>query len=185
MKPGTSYLKTVDAVLNGRLHSLSVPLTLFFDKQNRKFRIARLGDRDIENLIQMYVSFEPKSRAGGLPPADEARIRAWVKKLASEGLNLIAKISDRVAAHATLSTIDAHEAEVAVFVHQDFQGAGLGHKLVTCLIAIANLKHFEKVWGLVESENAAIIHINHSLGFSTYRISQGSIEMELKLREQK
>jgi len=51
MKFGISYLKTIDDVLNAHPRPLSVPLTLFFDKQNRKFRICRLGDRDVENLV--------------------------------------------------------------------------------------------------------------------------------------
>ncbi|MBI3661100.1 GNAT family N-acetyltransferase [Candidatus Acetothermia bacterium] len=185
MKPGVSYLRTVEDVLSDEPRVLSVPLTIFIDKHGRPFRICRLGTRDFERLVEMYVSFEPKSQAGGLPPTDEPRIRAWLEKLIDQGLNLIAKDKSQIVAHAVLSSIDEREAEVAVFVHQGFQGLGLGHKLVTCLVTIANLKDFEKIWGLVESENSAIIHINHSLGFSTYRISQGSVEMELKLHERK
>ena len=185
MKPEATYLTTVEDVLNQEGCTPSVPLTLFFDKHDRKFRICRYGSRDFERLVEMYISFEPKGQAGGLPPTDRPRIRAWLETLTSQGLNLIAKDKSRVVGHSALSPLNEREAEVAVFVHQDVQGAGLGHKLVTCLVTIANLRNFEKVWGLVESENSTIIHINHSLGFSTYRISQGSVEMELKLHEKK
>jgi L-amino acid N-acyltransferase YncA len=183
MKQGASYLRTVEDVLSSEPRLISIPLTLFLDKQNRKFRLCSFGTRDFERLVKMYVNFEPKAYAAGLPPMDESRIRTWLEKLTTQGLNLVAKEGDRIAAHATLSPMNEDEAEVAVFVHQDFQGAGLGSKLVMCLVSVANLKHFEKVWGFVESENNAIIHINHELGFSTYRISQGSMEMELKLQE--
>jgi L-amino acid N-acyltransferase YncA len=185
MKPGASYLKTVEDALKTEPRTLSIPLTLFFDKHGRKFRLCRLGQRDFEPLVQMYENFEPKGQAGGLPPADAPRLRSWLKQLVSQGINLVAKERSRIVAHAVLSPLNEQEAEVAVFVHQQYQGIGLGHKLVTCLVTIANLKNFEKVWGLVESENNTIIHINHELGFTTYRISQGSIEMELKLRERK
>ncbi|MBI3460517.1 hypothetical protein HY009_06280, partial [Candidatus Acetothermia bacterium] len=88
MKPGVSYLRTVEDVLSDEPRVLSVPLTIFIDKHGRPFRICRLGTRDFERLVEMYVSFEPKSQAGGLPPTDEPRIRAWLEKLIDQGLNL-------------------------------------------------------------------------------------------------
>jgi L-amino acid N-acyltransferase YncA len=74
------------------------------------------------------------------------------------------------------------QGELALFVHQDYQGAGLGTKLLTCLVAISAFKGYERLWALVEEGNRPVIAVNQKLGFQTLTISWGEREMELRLQ---
>jgi acetyltransferase len=71
--------------------------------------------------------------------------------------------------------------EFAVVVADEFQGKGLGIKLVDMLIDVAREKSVEAIYGIVMSENVKMISLCEKLGFSARR-EQDSVVVELKLR---
>ena len=73
--------------------------------------------------------------------------------------------------------------EAAVLVHDRFQGKGLGYKLVEMLIEIARERGLEDVRADVLSENKTMLSIFQRLGFSALRVSGGTFEVLLKLKE--
>ncbi|MFB6270638.1 MAG: N-acetyltransferase family protein, partial [Halobacterium sp.] len=80
-----------------------------------------------EALVEMYVEFDPADRAQGVPPVGEQRIREWLENLLEQdGFDVLAWHGDEVAGHATLVPDDESTYELAIFVHQDYQGAGIG-----------------------------------------------------------
>jgi acetyltransferase len=52
---------------------------------------------------------------------------------------------------------DLRKCEIAVLVHDDFQGKGLGHKLSEVLIGIAKEKGLSEIYGLVLTENETML----------------------------
>jgi len=79
---------------------------------------------------------------------------------------------------------DLTSGEVAVLVHDRFQGKGLGYKLVEVLIEIARERGLEDVRADVLTENGKMLSIFRHLGFSTRRVSGGTSKVLLKLKEQ-
>ena len=73
-------------------------------------------------------------------------------------------------------------AEFAVLVHDDYQGKGLGYKLVDVLIGIAHDKDLEKMYGTVLSENEKMLAVCRKLGFQAKRLPDGISEVVLELR---
>ncbi len=71
--------------------------------------------------------------------------------------------------------------ELAVFVHDSYQGKGLGTRLLKALIDIAREKSLPEVHADVLSENAAMLGIFRRFGFAIRRVPGGSSECRLKL----
>lgn len=71
--------------------------------------------------------------------------------------------------------------EFAVVVADEFQGKGLGIKLVDMLIDVAREKGVGEIYGIVMSENVKMISLCEKLGFSVRR-ERDSVVVELRLR---
>ncbi|MFZ3255168.1 MAG: bifunctional acetate--CoA ligase family protein/GNAT family N-acetyltransferase [Syntrophales bacterium] len=79
---------------------------------------------------------------------------------------------------------DLTSGEVAVLVHDRFQGKGLGYKLVEVLIEIARERGLEDVRADTLTENEKMLRIFRHLGFTTRGGAGGTSEAVLKLKEQ-
>lgn len=76
---------------------------------------------------------------------------------------------------------DKKRGEFAVVVADDFQGKGLGTKLVDFLIEIAEEKDLESIYGIVLPENTKMIDLCRRLGFEI-RYKDDSFMVELYLK---
>ncbi len=72
--------------------------------------------------------------------------------------------------------------ELAVLVHDRFQGKGLGYKFVEVLIGIAREKGIEDIRAEVLTENERMLKILRRLGFTTQWLPGGTSEAVLKLK---
>jgi acetyltransferase len=78
---------------------------------------------------------------------------------------------------------DLTSGEVAVLVHDRFQGKGLGTKFVEVLIEIARERGLENIRADVLTENESMLRIFRRLGFITRWVSDGTSEAVLRLKE--
>ncbi len=140
-----------------------------------QIRRATRADRDA--IVAMYLGFEPKGAALGLPPRKDPQ--RWLDALAVYP-NFVVYLEGRVVGHAVLCPEDG-SGEVAVFVHQDYRGRGLGKMLLTELIDEARRLGLERVWGMTELDNFAMLGLARSLGFST---GKNPYEFYLDLHQQ-
>lgn len=77
---------------------------------------------------------------------------------------------------------DSGRAEYAVLVHDDYQGKGLGYKLVDFLIGIAQDKGLDEIYGSVLSENERMLSVVEKLGFKVRREPDGISHVSLALK---
>lgn len=77
---------------------------------------------------------------------------------------------------------DFRSGEYAVLVHDDYQGKGLGYKLVDLIIGIAQDKGLEEIYGTVLTENERMLKMARKLGFQSKRMSDGITEVRLALK---
>ncbi len=77
---------------------------------------------------------------------------------------------------------DFRSGEYAVLVHDDYQGKGLGYKLVDLIIGIAQDKGLEEIYGTVLTENERMLKMARKLGFQFKRMSDGITEVRLALK---
>ena len=79
---------------------------------------------------------------------------------------------------------DLTSGELAVLVHDRFQGKGLGAKFVEMLIEIAREKGLEDIRADVLTENESMLRIFRRLGFTAHYIPGGTTEVILRLKGQ-
>jgi len=77
---------------------------------------------------------------------------------------------------------DLTSGELAVLVHDRFQGKGLGHKLVEVLIGIGRERGLENIRAEVLTENERMLKVFRRLRFTTHWLTGGTSEAELKLK---
>ena len=108
----------------------------FQDARGRRVGLREFRAEDRGLLLAMYRTFDPEQRAQGIPPGHPLRLREWVDLLTGEGINVLAWCGGRVVGHAVLVPDGTGAHELAVFVHQEFQGAGIGTHLVRALLEL-------------------------------------------------
>ena len=123
--------------------------------------VRRRTPADRQALVEMYLSFEPKGAAFGLPPRKEPE--TWLDHLTAYP-NFVAWADGQVVGHSVLCP-EGDLGEVAVFVHQDYRQRGLGKKLLRELVQEAQRLGLRKMWGMAETDNFPMFRLAFSLGF--------------------
>jgi len=159
------------------------PLT-FTDYDDREIAIRAGFTR--EALGEMYADFAPDSRAQGLPPMGERRIGEWLDVL-EDGVNVVAFHENRAdgdpvaVGHACLLDCGDGTSELTIFVHHDYQLAGIGSRLIRGLLGEGQARGVERVWLTVERSNHVAMNLYRSVGFETSSAAGIEHEMELPL----
>lgn len=165
------------------------PPRTFTDREDREIRIEAVDEASLDAVADMYVAFDPADRAQGIPPAGEDRVYDWLETIFDEGLNVAAFHGDDVAGHATLVPDEAHGApdehphELAIFVLQAYQRAGIGRELLETLLGYGHREGVTRVWLTVERWNSAAVALYRDVGFETCGSESFELEMSLRLDE--
>jgi diamine N-acetyltransferase len=138
----------------------------FRDRNGRTVEVDEWRAEDWNNLLAMYSSFDPAQRAQGLPPLSEQRQAIWVERLLDRGPNVVARAGGRIVGHAALVAYDgAASYELVLFVHQDYQGAGIGGALADAILRLARRRGAERVWLTVHPQNERALALYRRMGF--------------------
>ena len=166
--------------------SFPEPPTTFVDRSDRSVEIRPYdgSEEAYEALVAMYDAFDPADRAQGIPPGGEQRIRGWLETILGEDcLNVLAWCDGEVAGHATLVPDEDDVYELAIFVHQEYQEAGIGTRLIRGLLGYGQAEGIGKVWLTVERWNRAAVALYKKIGFETTGAESFEMEMALRLNE--
>jgi RimJ/RimL family protein N-acetyltransferase len=164
--------------------SFEAPPITFEDGEGREIEIRPYdgSDEEHEALVGMYVAFDPADRAQGIPPGKEERIRTWLSNILTDDcLNVIAWHGDEAAGHATLVP-DGEAYELAIFVLQAYQRAGIGRRLMHALLGYGREQGVEKVWLTVERWNHPAVNLYEETGFETSDAESFELEMAIRIQ---
>jgi len=163
-----------------------VPPIEFADREDREIEIRPYDGSDAEQeaLVEMYSAFDPSDRAQGIPPGQESRIQTWLESILSEDcLNVIAWHDGTAAGHSTLVPDGDEDYELAIFVLQDYQEAGIGTHLIESLLGHGASNGIKKVWLTVERWNHSAVSLYKKVGFETTGAESFELEMAIRLGE--
>jgi len=152
------------------------PPQSFTDGESRSIRIET-HDGPADPLVDMYVEFDGASRAQGLPPRADDRIESWVEGLLDDGYNVVAFDDERAVGHAALVPYDG-TSELVIFVHPDYQYAGIGSRLIRALLGLGQARGVGHVWLTVERDNHVAMNLYRKVGFET--TARDRLEHEMK-----
>ena len=157
------------------------PPRTFEDRRGREIRITEY-DGDFEALVEMYVAFPSEDRAQGIPPVREEAIRSWLEGiLGDECLNVVAKHDSRAIGHATLVPDGEDAYELAIFVLDTHQSAGIGTHLIETLLGLGATRGVDEVWLTVERWNDPAIALYRKVGFEPTGTDSFELEMATRL----
>ena len=152
----------------------------FVDKEGERWTIRPGEPADVGALVEMYEAFTRRDRAQGLPPVDRDRRVDWLGSLLSEGSNVVAERENELFGHAVYTPTDADRPELAVFVHPEMQGRGVGTELCRHVIADAAAGDREAIELFVSAANRVARSVYQAVGFRLVR-REGDLWMELPL----
>ena len=109
----------------------------FVDDRGRPWLIRPFEPSDRGPLVETYLDFAEENRTMGLPPLTRGGIERWLDALVEEGCNVVATDGADLVGHAAYTPTDAEEPELAVFVHQAYEGRGIGTELCRHVVATA------------------------------------------------
>lgn len=151
------------------------------DDDGRIVELVSADIDDLESIVAMYAAFDPADRAQGIPPSEPPKIRSWLSDLLAKGLNVLAIHDGEVVGHAVLMP-DADDGwELAIFVTQRYQGAGIGTALLETLLGYGVENDVESVWLTVERWNRPAIALYESVGFESTDAESFEMGMALDL----
>ena len=160
------------------------PPRAFEDGAGRTVRLERFreADADSEAVAEMYDDFDPGDRAQGIPPTRPDDVREWLEAvLAADCVNVLALTEERVVGHAMLVP-DGTAYELAIFVLDDYQDAGIGTELLTALLGAGQSEGLERVWLTVERWNAPARTLYRKVGFEQFGSESFELKMSARLR---
>ncbi len=131
------------------------------------YELRRAAPTDRGALVAMYEAFEPKGAALGLPPRSHPE--RWLEDLKVYP-NFVVVSEGRIVGHGVLCA-ERDSAELALFVHQDHRGRGVGRMLLEALIGEARRQGLRSVWGMMESTNSSMFALARSMGFRSSGLS--------------
>lgn len=141
------------------------PPRQFEDGEDREISIEPY-DGTFEDVVSMYLDFDPEDRAQGIPPTKEPNIRDWLESILGGNChNVIAWHEGRIVGHATLVPDSEGAYELAIFVLNEYQGAGIGTELLKGLLGYGREQGVERVWLTVERWNTPAIRLYQKVGF--------------------
>jgi GNAT superfamily N-acetyltransferase len=148
-------------------------------------RIREYRAADRPKLESMYGTFEPRGAAEGLPPVRTEKAFRWLVHLGEHTHSLVAfsdSAETQIAGHVILAPGVDGEVELALFVHQDFRGRGVGLALARAAVEAARRRGYRRIWLTVSPGNKPALRVYENCGF---RVTPGRSsrdgEMELRL----
>lgn len=172
---------TVRDALGGgeRDDSFPTPPESFTDAEDRGIEL-RAYDGEIDALVGMYADFDPTQRAQGTPPVGEAVVRDWLEDVLT-GPSVLAWHDDRVVGHVMFVPDGEGRHELAIFVHQDYQRAGIGSRLIRAGLGHAREQGVEYVWLSVESWKRGAQKLYRRVGFRVDNPMGATLRMSRRL----
>lgn len=161
--PGVAR-ELVDRLRPARITPTALPLRVT-DDAGRDVQLRPYRDEDFEKLVRMYDEFDPSQRAQGTPPLGTGAIRQWLAGIL-EGVNAVAVTDDRVVGHISFVPDGTGRHELAIFVHQAYQHAGIGTQLMAGGMGYASEQGVDYVWLSVESWKRDVQRFYSRAGFS-------------------
>ena len=161
-----------------------VPPHEFVDDDGREIRIVSGTADDEQDLLEMYVEFDPEDCSQGVPPLTAEDIREWLGYLFPEGSHhVIARHGDVTVGHAFLVPAGDDRHELAIFVAHEYQSAHIGTELMYTLLGSGLDAGVRQVWLSVESWNNHAIALYENFGFQKHRVARTELEMTIYLEE--
>lgn len=169
-------IRTFTAQFRSKQITPTTPPTTVTDAHNQSIEIRSYTDDDYGSLVSMYGEFDQSQRAQGVPPLATEEIREWLTDILG-GVNVVACHEGRIIGHVSFVKDGTGRHELAIFVHQDYQQAGVGSRLMAAGLGHARENDVCYVWLSVERTKRYQQRFYNRAGFSA--VNPFGLEMRM------
>lgn len=149
---------------------------------NAEIQIQAIGPPQRDLLISMYDRFDPLGAALGLPPGTAEARHKWIGSVMGQIVNIGAlSPAGEVVGHCFLAAGKPGSAEMAVFVHQESRGRGIGTALLKKALDWGGAAGLRRVLALTASDNRAALRLLMSCGFRLIQSAFAVAELDIDL----
>lgn len=146
------------------------------DGRNVKIRLFQPQDKD--KLVEMYESLSSDAVRWGMPPYTRVRSEeGWFRNLQNITA-IVAFYEDKIVGHAQIFKFPHSRrkgtADLLTYIHQDFQGVGLGTAMLAKLIELAKKEGLHRIGLQVVADNKPAIHLYQKIGFKVEGVMKGA-----------
>jgi acetyltransferase len=142
-------------------------------RDGRTVRVRALLPSDEEEVLQAFDRLGPEARymrfMSSVKHANVPRLRAVLASFPGKGLAIAATVpaSDGIDIVGTASFVveDAHGCEFAISILERWSGAGLGRRLLECLVEAARARGLARMRGFVLASNRPMLALAARVGF--------------------
>jgi len=179
----------------------AAPPILMIDKLNDQFIVQRAGIEDLSAILAIYnQSIAGKQATANLVPVTTEERAAWfdehlnnptrpiyvvrtVKAICGSDQSVQMTQSPPIIAWGSFSDLYARVAyhissEISVYLHQDYQGRGLGSLLTRWMLTQAPILDIKNVVALVFAHNQPSLGLFYKLGFEQWGYMPQVCDME-------
>jgi RimJ/RimL family protein N-acetyltransferase len=137
-------------------------------KDGREVAIRPLTAEDNEKIYEMFASMSEEALRWGMPPYTRERIERWMRNI--ENLIILGAEHDRrLIGYAQIGQSSNPRrrgiAGLAIYLHQDYQGVGLGTEMTGLLLEAAEEHGVHKVNLETVADNEAAMRLFEKMGF--------------------
>lgn len=138
-------------------------------KDGRTVQIKMFQLQDKDKLIEMYESLSSDAVRWGMPPYTRERLEeGWFRNLQNITA-IVASYGDKIVGHAQIFKFPHPRrkgtADLLTYIHQDFQGVGLGTVMLDRLIELAKKEGLHRIGLYVVADNKPAIRLYQKMGF--------------------
>lgn len=125
--------------------------------------------QDKDKLIEMYESLSSDAVRWGMPPYTRERPEeGWFRNLQNITA-IVAFYEDKIVGHAQIFKFPHPRrkgtADLVMYIHQDFQGVGLGTAMLAKLIELAKKEGLHRIGLQVVADNKPAIQLYQKMRF--------------------
>ena len=138
-------------------------------KDGRTVLLRFFVPADKEALVAFYAGLSPDTLRWSLPPYDRQKIERWLSD-STNSFELLAFHKDKIVGHLHAFRYAWNprilgNGELIIYLHQDFQGIGLGTAMMREAISIARQKGIHHLVLSVVADNRNAIKLYEKVGF--------------------
>ena len=135
-------------------------------KDGRTVVLRFLVREDKKGLVEFFASMSAKALEWGMPPYTDEVVDRWISNL--ENMIALVAIYDKLIAGYAMISKGTRErrkgvGDLAMYLHQDFQNAGLGTAVLSRLLSLAKKEGLHRIGLHVIADNKIAIHLYENL----------------------
>ncbi len=137
-------------------------------KDGRTVVLRSLRSDDKQRLLGMFATMSENALLWSNPPYDKQKIDRWMSGSES-GLSIVAQSEDGLVGISAIYQFPKPRqkgvSEMMIYIHQDFQGVGLGSEMTDVLITLAKSMGIHRIGLEVVEDNKSAVGLYKKFGF--------------------